>query len=264
MPEPMSYPPGALCWADLLAPEPAAAQRFYADVLGWRYVHAGAAFDDYAYATHARHMVAGIANGEEGTGAWVVIFATDRADALAERIVAAGGEVKDGPRDFGIQGRSLFAADAAGAHVGFWQPLAHQGAGLVGAPGALCWAELAVRDVPAADIFYRSVLGLRTAAHAAAGSPDYAAYLLDAATTTTAATTAAWPWPAGPCWRGPTSSRSGCPISGSPTPQGPPPSRRTAAARSGTRARTPPGAGSRCSPTRGAPRSRCWNCQADA
>ncbi len=180
MPEPTSYPPGALCWADLLAPEPAAAQRFYADVLGWRYVHAGAVFDDYAYATHARHMVAGIANGEEGTGAWVVTFATDRADALAERIVAAGGEVKDGPRDFGIQGRSLFAADAAGAHVGFWQPLAHQGAGLVGAPGALCWAELAVRDVPAADSFYRAVLGLRTAAHAAAGSPDYAAYLLDA------------------------------------------------------------------------------------
>ncbi|MEO3754164.1 VOC family protein [Streptomyces sp. B6B3] len=183
MPEPTTYPPGALCWADLLAPEPAAAERFYADVLGWEYVHAGAAFDDYAYATHARHMVAGIAGGEaDAEGFWVVAFATDRADALAERIVAAGGEVIDGPRDFGIQGRSLVAVDAAGAHVGFWQPRAHLGAGLVGAPGALCWAELAVRDVAAADAFYHAVLGLRAGAHAAAGSPDYAAYLLDGAT----------------------------------------------------------------------------------
>jgi uncharacterized protein len=178
VPEPASYRPGALCWADLLTPRPEAAERFYAAVLGWEYVHAGPVFDHYTYATARRHMVAGMAPTGEMAGSWIVCFATDGADRLSERIAAAGGEVTDGPRDFGVQGRSLSAIDAAGAHVGFWQARAHMGAGLLGEPGALCWAELAVRDTAAADRFYCDVLGFRVAEHPAAGDEDYAAFRL--------------------------------------------------------------------------------------
>ncbi|WP_049572130.1 VOC family protein [Streptomyces sp. SBT349] len=178
MPEPTSYRPGALCWADLNAPEPAAAEEFYAAVLGWEYVHAGPAFDHYTYATARRQMVAGIAPGEQGSGSWIVSFATDDADATAGRITGAGGRIADGPRDFGVQGRSLLAIDTAGAHVGFWQPRAHMGAGLLGEPAALCWAELAVHDGESADRFYESVLGFRAAEHAEAATPGYAAFRL--------------------------------------------------------------------------------------
>ncbi|WP_369203990.1 VOC family protein [Streptomyces sp. PU-14G] len=197
MPEPVSYPAGALCWADLRTADPASAERFYAAVLGWSYVRTGPAYGHYGYATWQRHMVAGIARSDsrEPSGAgerpgaddrgdggaeasWIVSFATESADALAERVAAAGGEVRHGPEDFGVLGRTVAAVDPEGAHVGFWQARAHLGAGLFGEPSALCWAELAVRDTAAADRFYEAVLGLRATAHAAAGEEHYAAFRL--------------------------------------------------------------------------------------
>ena len=179
MPELLSYRPGELCWADLFTPEPAASERFYAALFGWEYVHAGAAFDHYTYAAATGHMVAGITPSGEETASWIVAFSTADADDTAEQVSAAGGELEDGPRDFGVQGRSLFAVDAAGAHVGFWQPRAHIGAGLTGEPSSLCWAELGVRDTGAADRFYARVLGLSAGTLAAAGDAGYAAYHLE-------------------------------------------------------------------------------------
>lgn len=179
MPELLSYRPGELCWADLFTPEPTASEGFYATLFGWEYVHAGAAFDHYTYAAAKGHMVAGITPSEDDGASWIVAFSTDSADDTAEQVSTAGGELEDGPRDFGVQGRSLFAVDAAGAHVGFWQPRAHMGAGLVGEPSSLCWAELDVRDTRAADRFYGEVLGLHAGALAAAGDAGYAAYHLE-------------------------------------------------------------------------------------
>ncbi|UNT00219.1 hypothetical protein MMF93_29975 [Streptomyces tubbatahanensis] len=203
MPEPVSYPAGALCWADLRTSDPVAAEHFYAAVLGWSYLHTGPAYDHYGYATWQRHMVAGIArsdtgepsgtaeasgggkssdSGEEGDGGaeanWIVSFATRSADALADRVAAAGGEVRHGPEDFGVLGRTVAAVDPEGAHVGFWQARAHLGAGLFGEPSALCWAELAVRDTGRADRFYEAVLGVHVTAHDAAGEEHYAAFRL--------------------------------------------------------------------------------------
>ncbi|MBQ1161083.1 VOC family protein [Streptomyces sp. A73] len=187
MPEPMSYPPGAPCWADLHTPDQAASERFYTAVLGWGHLHAGPAYDHYGYATWQRHMVAGIAPFEPGThgdgeetASWIVSFATDSADELADRVAAAGGEVTHGPEDFGVLGRAVVAVDPAGAHVGFWQPRAHLGTGLYREPSALCWAELAVHDTGAADRFYEAVLGLRTTEYTAAGEEHYAAFRLPA------------------------------------------------------------------------------------
>ncbi|MDJ1133037.1 VOC family protein [Streptomyces iconiensis] len=178
MPEPTSYRPGALCWTELHAPDAGAAERFYAAVLGWGYVYTGPEFDHYRYATSRRQMVAGIAPTEEAKGSWIVFFAAREVDVLAERVKAAGGEVDHGPADVGVLGRNLLAVDPCGAHVGFWQPRAHLGAGLFDEPSALCWAELAVRDTAEADRFYADVLGLRVAAHAAAGDARYAAFRL--------------------------------------------------------------------------------------
>nr|WP_274598949.1 VOC family protein [Streptomyces albus] len=165
---------------------PAAAERFYEAVLGWGYVRTGPAYDHYRYATWQRHMVAGIAPSgrDEDPGdapaaaSWIVSFAVERADALAERVVAAGGEVRHGPGDVGVLGRTVTAVDPEGAHVGFWQPRAHLGAGLFDEPSALCWAELAVRDTERADRFYEAVLGLLPADHTAVGGEHYAAYRL--------------------------------------------------------------------------------------
>ncbi|WP_326686481.1 MULTISPECIES: VOC family protein [unclassified Streptomyces] len=180
MPEPLSYAPGAPCWTNLHTPDPGTAERFYTAVFGWEYEHVGPSSDRYTYATSRRHMVAGITpDTDADTASWILSFATDSADAVAGRVVRAGGEVREGPADVGVLGRSVSALDSCGAHVGFWQPRAHMGAGLFNETSALCWAELAVHDTQVADAFYRAVLGLRAGRHAAAGEEHYAAFHLE-------------------------------------------------------------------------------------
>ena len=49
--------------------------------------------------------------------------------------------------------------DPQGAHFLLWQANRHIGAGLVNAPGALSWNELASPDLNASKAFYSSLLG---------------------------------------------------------------------------------------------------------
>ena len=49
--------------------------------------------------------------------------------------------------------------DPTGAALMLWQAKQHIGAGLVNAPGALCWNELATRDPETAQDFYAALLG---------------------------------------------------------------------------------------------------------
>ena len=53
--------------------------------------------------------------------------------------------------------------DPQGAYFLAWQPGQHPGAGLVNAPGALCWNELGSPDVEASAAFYRDLFGWTTA-----------------------------------------------------------------------------------------------------
>ncbi|MET7637135.1 VOC family protein [Streptomyces sp. NPDC005438] len=218
MPEPTAHPVGSLCWADLLAPDPEAAEAFYTAVLGWDYVRTGAAFQHYRYATTRRQMVAGIARTDRAGASWIVAFAVRDADEAAERVPEAGGEVTEPPGDFGVQGRHLGVKDATGAHLGLWQPRAHMGAGLVGEPGALCWAELATPDPPAADAFYLALLGLKAADHPAAGDPEYAAYQLHGQAV---AGRRPLPDPDGGADPGGEAGPGGAPAEGSPTGESP-------------------------------------------
>jgi predicted enzyme related to lactoylglutathione lyase len=50
-------------------------------------------------------------------------------------------------------------ADPTGAVFAMWEPKGHIGAGLVNAPGALCWNELATKDVDTAKSFYAGLFG---------------------------------------------------------------------------------------------------------
>jgi predicted enzyme related to lactoylglutathione lyase len=47
--------------------------------------------------------------------------------------------------------------DPQGGYVLVWEPRSHIGAGLVNAPGALCWNELATPDMDASAAFYRDL-----------------------------------------------------------------------------------------------------------
>ncbi len=150
---------GAPCWVSLMARELAAAQRFYAGVLGWRFRASGLG-DGFAVALHDGTPVAGIGALAEPLDmpvAWTPYFAVDDADLTASRICERGATMAVGPLTFGT-GRAGLAADPAGAVFGFWE-----GAVVpdwsVGSGSAPAWLELRTHDPLESSVFYGEVLG---------------------------------------------------------------------------------------------------------
>jgi predicted enzyme related to lactoylglutathione lyase len=56
-------------------------------------------------------------------------------------------------------GRMAVVQDPTGAVFSLWQPKQHRGAGLVNAPGSLCWNELMTTDTNKAGDFYTGLFG---------------------------------------------------------------------------------------------------------
>ena len=171
-----SWPAGVPCWADLTAPDVAAAKGFYAAVLGWSYEDTEDEYGGYAIATARGGAAAGIGPQQQGAPvAWTVYLASDDVDATAAAVTEHGGTVLLPPGDVGPLGRMLVAADPTGAAFGVWQSGTHIGAGIVNEPGGLTWEDLRSPDPDAARAFYTAVFGYHTEPLPMAG-PDYATF----------------------------------------------------------------------------------------
>ncbi|MEU7322132.1 VOC family protein [Streptomyces griseoviridis] len=85
---------------------------------------------------------------------WTVYFATPDAEALADRVWAAGGQVVTAPLPVADLGVTALVADPEGAVFGLWQPNRHPGFGRRHEPGTFAWAELYARDTETANDFY--------------------------------------------------------------------------------------------------------------
>lgn len=169
---------GIPCWADLMAPDVAAAKAFYADVVGWSYQDTEAEYGGYALAEARGAAAAGIGPQREGARtAWTLYLASDDADTSAEAVRKHGGTVLLPPGDVGPLGRMFVAADPTGAVFGVWQAGTHIGAGIVNEPGGLTWEDLRSPEPSAARDFYSAVFGYRTEPLPDAG-PDYATFAL--------------------------------------------------------------------------------------
>jgi predicted enzyme related to lactoylglutathione lyase len=90
---------------------------------------------------------------------WLTYLATDNADAAADRIKGAGGQIVMDPMDVMEHGRMVVAIDPAGAPFGLWQGHRHTGAELVNEQGALTWTEQFSHDFEASKTFYHAVFG---------------------------------------------------------------------------------------------------------
>jgi uncharacterized protein len=154
------WPAGVPCWADAGLPDVAAAQDFYAAVLGWDFAQTGEEYGGYTIAQVAGAPAAGIGPQQEGAPpAWTVYFASHDADATASAIAAAGGTVMVPPMDVGPLGRMCIAGDPTGAVFGVWQAGEHIGASVVNEPGGIMWEDLRTSDPAAAHAFYATVFG---------------------------------------------------------------------------------------------------------
>jgi len=154
-------PVGAPSWFDLMTPDPDGVQPFYAAVFGWTFTEdSGPEMGHYRMALVDGKTAAGIGKlqGDMPT-AWSVYLRTEDADATAEKVTAAGGQVVAPPMDVGDAGRMAIFADVGGAVFGVWQNGQHTGAQVHAEHGAMTWSEVNVPDGPAACAFYGAVFG---------------------------------------------------------------------------------------------------------
>ncbi len=156
------WPAGTPCWVDVSVDDVSKAVAFYETLLGWEIQVGGPEVGGYAIARSGGHIVAGIGpkmGPAEAPSAWTTYLATDDADATADKIKGAGGQLLAGPMDVMEEGRMAIAMDTAGAAFGIWQGGNTAGIGLANETGALTWNEHMSRDIDGSQAFYRAVFG---------------------------------------------------------------------------------------------------------
>lgn len=160
------YAPGTFSWVDLTTTDQDAAKAFYGALLGWEAddMPAGEGVV-YSMMRVGDAHVAAISpqpDAQRDAGApptWNSYVTVASADAAAARAGELGGTVHAPPFDVFDAGRMAVIQDPQGAWFMVWEPKARIGAGLVNAPGALVWNELASPDLDASTAFYSQLFG---------------------------------------------------------------------------------------------------------
>lgn len=152
------YAPATPCWSELASPDPAAAGAFYSGLFGW-------GVEVTEVGSHMFTMgglaVAGMVQTAvpDQPSAWFTYMSTEDIAATTEAVTTAGGVVLRPPTDVSDRGQLALFADSEGAAFAVWQRGTFRGAQLASEPGAVCWSELATRDVAATSAFYGKVFG---------------------------------------------------------------------------------------------------------
>lgn len=153
---------GDFCWINMITPDPAAAQAFFASLLDWTYAEmpgmghvvrldgqdVGGMFDQQ----HPRTP--------PGTRAHIgVMVKVADVDVTCDRVKALGGTAKPA-FDIGDRGRMAVCFDPTGGAFDLWQPGVGKGftvdSSLHGAP---CWFETLTTDASRARPFYEALFG---------------------------------------------------------------------------------------------------------
>jgi predicted enzyme related to lactoylglutathione lyase len=124
--------PGALCWTELTTSDPAAAEKFYVGLFGWKPKHSGPG----SPMPYTEFTVNGADNPSVGMMAkpphmppempsfWLPYFLVADVDASSEKAKALGGQIHFGPQDIPGTGRFAVLADAQGAAFSIFTPQA--------------------------------------------------------------------------------------------------------------------------------------------
>ena len=115
---------GALTWNELITDDPATAQSFFGETLGWTAETMESPTGDYTMFAVGEDMAAGMMEKAADMGPipnlWGVYFAVDDCEGCAARITDLGGKVIKGPFDTGV-GQMAVAQDPQGAVFSFIQ-----------------------------------------------------------------------------------------------------------------------------------------------
>jgi uncharacterized protein len=180
MGERTQYIPGTFCWTDLATTDQQAAKAFYGELFGWEAedlpVGDGASYSMMRLDGRDVAAIATQPQQQRDAGvppAWQSYVSVESADASADRARELGAAVHAGPFDVLDVGRMAVIQDPQGAFFMLWEPRSHFGAGLVNAPGALAWNELASPDHEASAAFYGDLFGWETSQFEASPDPYF-------------------------------------------------------------------------------------------
>lgn len=155
---------GRVVWRELLTADVDGAERFYGELLGWRFGAMGLG-DGTPYPTIEAGGVpiGGLARmtaGARSPASWASYVSVPDIDGALHRASARGGSVVMGPLDVPGQGRVAMLADPWGASLGLYHA-ATSDAPLPDEPaeGTFCWETLVAPDRLAAASFYAEVIG---------------------------------------------------------------------------------------------------------
>lgn len=158
----MSDTPAPFCWYELMTSDLAAAESFYAAVIGWKVSDAGMPDFRYTIFSAGETGVAGAmtlpaeAAAQGARPGWIGYIRVEDVDAHAARVTAAGGSVHKAPEDIPGVGRFSVVADPHGAFFCLFR----EASPMPGTPpppntpGLFGWRELHAGDGPAAFDFY--------------------------------------------------------------------------------------------------------------
>ena len=167
----MSEHHGRFIWYELMTTDPAAAKRFYGDVVGWTAQDMPTPGDEgmtYTILNADGNGVGGLmaippeAKAHNAPPCWTGYIAVDDTDAMAQKIKAKGGSVIREPADIPGIGRFAVVADPHGAVFEIMTPLpmdpprAEVPAGTIGHAG---WRELFAGDLEQDFAFYAELFG---------------------------------------------------------------------------------------------------------
>ncbi len=163
--EPPTAPhiPGKFVWHTLFTDDPAAAQRFYGELLGWEFEDIGDG-GTYTLIRSGGHPVGAMALMKPtptlpDVSQWVSFMSVADVDAAAD-MFRNGGSVYGGPADLKGLGRVAVVADPQGAPLGLIRSENGDPAdGREPQIGEFLWRDYVAGDVESAFAFYRQVAG---------------------------------------------------------------------------------------------------------
>ena len=155
---------GGFVWYELMTNEADASREFYARVVGWRAADAGMPGISYTILKVGERPVAGMMGtapqGRQPPPSWVGHILVADVDAMAERVVNAGGIVRRPPFDIPGVGRFAVVADPQGAAFMLFRADGTPAPPLAPAtPGDIGWHELHAHRWEAAFAFYQDLFG---------------------------------------------------------------------------------------------------------
>ncbi len=162
----LKHPAGNFSWFELGTSNQDGAKEFYSKFFGWSFRDSPLPPDmGGVYTTWMlgdKDVGACYKLGQDMTDVpphWMTYINVDSADDVAAKAVANGGTVVAPAFDVMEHGRMAVLQDPTGATFGVWQPRNHLGVDLFGSPNAVCWTELATKDLSLAESFYSKVFG---------------------------------------------------------------------------------------------------------